>query len=63
MRIISLAPPKVMKRFFAVQERAREIDPEAFRPLMLPHFSGSQLHRQEIARAQAEAEMREADEA
>ena len=45
----SAAAIEATGRYMKMIERAKEIDPEAFQPVMLPHFSDKQLWDQTIA--------------
>ena len=51
-KAIELAPPAV-NAFFEVAEAAKKLDPEAFRPIMMPHYTDDQLIRQQRAMERA----------
>ena len=53
MRFFAPPPVKAISRYFANVHLAREIDPQAFEPLMVPSYTGEQLARQQDALAEA----------
>lgn len=42
-----------LRRYGELMDRARELDPEAFRPVMIPHYSDDQIWRQTRAMERA----------